>query len=244
MIRLLFLPLVAASIFASIWLLPQSGSVAQSAIRLDLPSDLKPWWRLQKVQPTEKEVNILAKDTDFSKAVCIAPQPGRYSTNGQPIGQRLDLSIVLSGADINNSIHRPERCMPAQGHQIYDARVGSIRTAAGHDLPVRVLLSLQTVRINGPNGPRDHQLHCVTYYFFVGQHDVTRDHLKRTLIDMRDRIMRGQDQRWAYVSTSMWFDDTGANNLPTRESAEKEIRQFLAELADRNIDWNALKRAK
>jgi hypothetical protein len=244
MIRLLLLPLVALSIFASIWLLPQSGSVAPSAIRLDLPPDLAPWWRLQKIQPTEKEVNILAKDTDFSKAVCIAPQPGRYAANGQPLGQRLDLSIVLSGADINNSIHRPERCMPAQGHQIYEASGSSISTPNGHELPARVLKSLQTVQFKGPDGPRDQQLNCLTYYFFVGQHDITRDHLKRTLIDMRDRILRGQDQRWAYVSASMWFDDTGANNLPTRHTAEKEIRQFLAELADRNLNWEALKRHK
>src|SRR5687768_4477265 len=104
MIRPFLLPLFAGAAMASVWLLPQSGSVAQSAIRLDLPPDLAPWWRLQKIQPTEKEVAILAKDTDFSKAICIAPQPGRYQADGQPMRQRLDLSIVLSGADINNSI--------------------------------------------------------------------------------------------------------------------------------------------
>lgn len=235
MIRALLLPVLLGATLASIWLLPESGRVAESAIRLGLPDELPPW-RLNKVQPSEKEVKVLAKDTDFSKAVCIAPQPGRYDSAGRPFGQRLDLSIVLSGADINNSIHRPERCMPAQGHQIYDSRDSSLTTPGGRRLPVRVLTSTQAVQAGG----RSLQLHCLTYYFFVGRRAITADHLQRTWIDMRDRVLRGQDQRWAYISVSMWFDDAGTHGLPSREAAEKEIRQFLAELADRNIAWGEI----
>ncbi|HEY8962383.1 MAG TPA: exosortase-associated EpsI family protein [Luteolibacter sp.] len=242
MIRSFLLPLFAAGAMASVWLLPQSGSVAPSAIQLELPPDLAPWWRLQKIQPSEKEVAILAKDTDFSKALCIAPQPGRYQADGQPMRQRLDLSIVLSGSDINNSIHRPERCMPAQGHQIYQSTATLLKTPEGHQLPAKILRSLQTVQVGNPEEKRALQFNCVTFYFFVGQHSITNDHLKRTFIDMRDRILRGQDQRWAYVSASMWFDDTEANNLPTRESAEKQIRQLLESLADQNVDWSAVRR--
>lgn len=242
MIRPFLLPLFAGAAMASVWLLPQSGSVAQSAIRLDLPPDLAPWWRLQKIQPTEKEVAILAKDTDFSKAICIAPQPGRYQADGQPMRQRLDLSIVLSGSDINNSIHRPERCMPAQGHQIYQSTPTLLKTPDGHELPAKILRSLQTVQMGSAEEKRTLQLNCVTFYFFVGQHTIINDHLKRTFIDMRDRVIRGQDQRWAYVSASMWFDDAEANGLPTREAAEKQIRQFLESLADQNVDWSAVRR--
>ena len=50
----------------------------------------------------------------------------------------------------------------------------------------------------------------------------------------------GQDQRWAYVSASRWFSDTGEAGLDSRETAEKEIRQFLGNLADRNIDWQKI----
>ena len=28
----------------------------------------------------------------------------------------VEISIVYSGADMNSSIHRPERCLPSQGH--------------------------------------------------------------------------------------------------------------------------------
>jgi hypothetical protein len=242
MIRPLLLPVFAIAAMASVKFLPQSGSVAPSAIQLELPPDLAPWWRLHKIQPTEREVAILAKDTDFSKAICVAPQPGRYQADGQPMRQRLDLSVVLSGSDINNSIHRPERCMPAQGHQIYQSTSTTLKAPDGHELPAKILRSVQTVEMGKAGEKRSVQFNCVTFYFFVGQHAITDDHLKRTLIDMRDRVIRGQDQRWAYVSASMWFDDTEANNLPTREMAEKQIRQFLESLADQNIDWSAIRR--
>ncbi|MGC4016755.1 MAG: hypothetical protein QM755_19905 [Luteolibacter sp.] len=68
---------------------------------------------------------------------------------------------------------------------------------------------------------------------------------------MGDRIFHGQDQRWAYVSVSMWFSEKDGTNgfrdsnghavvFPSREDAEKKIRQFLGNLADRNIDWQQM----
>jgi hypothetical protein len=37
------------------------------------------------------------------------------------IGDQVLVSIVLSGHDLDNSIHRPERCLPAQGWTIVDS---------------------------------------------------------------------------------------------------------------------------
>lgn len=236
--RAWLLPIFTAVSLSSIFFLPKAGSVAQSAISMKLPENLAEW-RFKIIPASEKEIQILAKDTDFSKAICVAPIPGAYNDLGQPIGQRIDLSVVLSGADINNSIHRPERCMPAQGHQIYDTKSDTLDTPSGQKLPVRILTSMQTIPLDA-EGKKTASFHCVTYYFFVGQHRITDDHLKRTLIDMADRVLRGQDQRWAYVSASMWFSDTGEHGLTSRASAEKEIRQFLGNLADRNIDWQQI----
>jgi hypothetical protein len=151
--------------------------------------------------------------------------------------KQIDLSIVLSGTDINNSIHRPERCMPSQGHQIYDAKSDLLKTAAGKTFPVRNLTSLQVVPLKSGESLK---LNCVTFYFFIGQKEITEDHLRRTFIDMRDRLLRGQDQRWAYVSASMWFSEAGEYGLTSRDNAEKEIRQFLSDLADNNIDWEQI----
>ena len=233
--RHLVLPLALGGVMATVLLLPSAGKIAESAIQMELPVKLGEW-QFQTSQASKKEVDILAKDTTFSKAVCLAPIPGSFAANGQPNAKRIDLSVVLSGTDINNSIHRPERCMPSQGHQIYSSRSGSVDTSVGHSFPIRELTSSQTLPLD-EKGEKTISLDCLTAYFFVGEKTITEDHLRRTFIDMKDRLIRGQDQRWAYVSASMWFSDKGEHGLPSRESAEKEIRQFLSDLADRNIDW-------
>jgi hypothetical protein len=236
MIRSLLLPAALGTVMCGVFFLPKSGDPAESAISMTLPDTLG-HWRLKKAPASEAEVRILAKDTDFSKAVCLAPIPGQYADDGRQMAQRLDVSIVLSGIDINNSIHRPERCMPAQGHQIYDDLSSTVTMKDGRTFPARRLTSVQTLTMADE---KELKLHCLTYYFFVGQHVITDDHLKRTLVDMEDRIVRGQDQRWAYVSASMWFSEKGELGLQPIETVDKEIRQFLGNLAESNIDWEKI----
>lgn len=236
------LPLVLGAVMSSVFLMPKAGKIAESAIRMNLPEKLGEW-EFEVTQASTKEVATLDKETEFSKAICHAPIPYSYQTDGTRNQKRIELSVVLSGTDINNSIHRPERCMPSQGHQIYDAKSDFLNTTRGRTFPIRDLTSLQVVPLD-PKGEKTARFNCVTVYFFVGQHQITENHLRRTFIDMRDRLLRGQDQRWAYVSASMWFSETGDGSLPTRAGAEKEIRQFLADLADRNIDWQEIAGAR
>ena len=236
MTRPILLPVLLGGAMLTVFLLPKVGKIAESAVRMSLPDQLGEW-EFEKGQASNKEVRILDKETQFSKAVCRAPIPYSYQSNGMRNLKQIDLSIVLSGTDINNSIHRPERCMPSQGHQIYDAKSDLLKTAAGKTFPVRNLTSLQVVPLKSGESLK---LNCVTFYFFIGQKEITEDHLRRTFIDMRDRLLRGQDQRWAYVSASMWFSEAGEYGLTSRDNAEKEIRQFLSDLADNNIDWEQI----
>lgn len=236
MTRPILLPVLLGGAMLTVFLLPKVGKIAESAVRMSLPDKLGEW-EFEKGQASDKEVDILDKETQFSKAVCRAPIPYSYQSNGMRNLKQIDLSIVLSGTDINNSIHRPERCMPSQGHQIYDAKSDLLKTAAGKTFPVRNLTSLQVVPLKSGESLK---LNCVTFYFFIGQKEITEDHLRRTFIDMRDRLLRGQDQRWAYVSASMWFSEAGEYGLTSRDNAEKEIRQFLSDLADNNIDWEQI----
>lgn len=236
MTRPILLPVLLGGAMLTVFLLPKVGKIAESAVRMSLPDKLGEW-EFEKGQASDKEVDILDKETQFSKAVCRAPIPYSYQSNGMRNLKQIDLSIVLSGTDINNSIHRPERCMPSQGHQIYDAKSDLLKTAAGKTFPVRNLTSLQVVPLKSGESLK---LNCVTFYFFIGQKEITEDHLRRTFIDMRDRLLRGQDQRWAYVSASMWFSEAGEYGLTSRNNAEKEIRQFLSDLADNNIDWEQI----
>lgn len=232
----LVLPVFLAAALGSIYFLPTAGEVAQSAIRMDLPHD-QGEWRFEEQLASEAEKETLAKDTEFSKAICLQPRPGQYYQNGKNVEDRVDLSVVLSGSDINNSIHRPERCMPAQGHNILSSTDRSIKLDNGRTIEVKRLHSVQTLPTNEER-TKFVELNCVTYYFFVGHDRITNDHLGRTFVDMKDRLLKGMDQRWAYVSTSMWFGEL----VGLKEAdAEKKLTDFVKHFSEDQIDWDQVK---
>lgn len=232
----LILPVFAVVCLGSIYFLPNAGEVAQSAIRMDLPF-LQGDWRFEEQLASDAEKEILAKDTEFSKAVCFKPRPGQYDQNGNFVKDRVDLSVVLSGADINNSIHRPERCMPAQGHNILSSSDRSIKLDNGRTIKVKRLSSMQSLPTNEER-TKFVELDCITYYFFVGHDRITNDHLGRTFVDMKDRLLKGMDQRWAYVSTSMWFGDM----FGLKEAdAEITLTNFVKRFSEEQIDWDQVK---
>lgn len=236
----LVLPLCLSLGMGAIYLLPNVGAVAGTAIRMDLPTDYDDWV-FQHQEPSEKEIGALARDTEFSKANCFRRRPHEFLENGSPNFDRLDLSIVLSGADINNSIHRPERCMPAQGHTILSGSDIPIRLADGRSFTARRLISTQHVPTSSDR-KSGVDLSCVTYYFFVGHDRIAHGHYERTILDMKDRLVRGMDQRWAYVSVSMWFGKMPWN--PTVEISEAEadakVADFLRSWSSEQIDWNKI----
>ncbi len=235
--KLMILPAMLAVGLGSIYFLPQAGSVANTAIKMELP-DSEGGWSFRKTPPSKEELEALAKDTEFSKAICLSPRPGEMTVDGLYIPDRLDLSIVLSGYDLNNSIHRPERCMPAQGHTILSGSDVPIKLANGRTLTVRRLISTQKIPLT-EDRKTSQDLKCVTYYFFVGHDSVAHDHLQRTFVDMKDRLVRGMDQRWAYASVSMWF-----GKLPwiepevSQEEADGKVTKFLTEFAETQINWD------
>lgn len=237
---LILLPIVLAGLLSTVHLLPDGGDMATSAVSMELPQGIGSW-QMRTIPATADEISVLADDTSFAKAICLSPRPGEYDlATGRSIPDRIDLSIVLSGHDINNSIHRPERCMPAQGHLISETEDFEIELKNGRKFEVRRLLSVQSMPTNKERTEYV-SYNCITYYFFVGHTQITQDHLKRTLLDMKDRLVHGMDQRWAYVSASMWY-----GKIPwieeelTYEEADAKLREFLVNLTDEQIDWNMI----
>ncbi len=74
-------------------------------------------WTGQEAPVSTEELAGLAPDTQFAR---------QWYTD--LAGDRIYVSIVLSGADMANSIHRPERCLVAQGWT-----VDSLASCAGPD---------------------------------------------------------------------------------------------------------------
>ncbi|MBR5875602.1 MAG: exosortase-associated EpsI family protein [Akkermansia sp.] len=226
-------PVVLAVILSLVYLLPMNTALQESAISPHLPygTELAGWFG-EKTQASKEERGTLAADTIFSKGIYqrCSLQTGS-STNGVfRYGAPVSVSIVYSGSDMNSSIHRPERCLPAQGHQELRAEDRNLKLANGKNITFCRLQSYTLPEKKG-QAPLQH----IHYYVFIGHDRICHTHMGRTLYDIWDRISKGRAQRWAYLQVgSHW----GGNSGLTEADAESALLELLSELAARQINWN------
>lgn len=231
------------------WLMPKRATVAPSSLsttEIDMEGKCPPLslgeWKGFKTYASDKEREILASDTNFIKARYTSKDfPILVSVDDRRFENVISLSIVISGHDINNSIHRPERCLVAQGHQEMLSLPNQITTPQGHALEVRRITSKAVFPLDEKE-PANLQRGFLSYYYFVGHKRITSSHWTRTFMDMEDRLMTGTDQQWSFVMVSA-AHDLGATLEETeakRDAIDKKIRQFLGELTDRIVDWEQL----
>ena len=231
--RLYILAAFMAVGFSMIWLLPKSESMKLSRLARNLPLQFASM-EGKRVEVTGKELDILAKDTEFERA--------QYINKANPYQPAVEVSVVFSGKDLNNSIHRPERCLRSQGWNFTKERKVVIKGALpdGSDLPFREIVCQQPVKLK--NGKTITTMR-VQYYTFFGHTAITEDHYGRTLQDMKDRLFKGYDQQWAYATFSMpvtqVYADQGLLKGPgvfTLEQTEKMLEDFIRQLSPLVID--------
>lgn len=225
--RLFRVDLMLAAGLSAIFFLPDAPRASPAGIAMKLPIWVGPWLG-EDAEVSQKELDALAKDTQFARKI--------YTSLA---GDKIFVSIVLSGEDMTNSIHRPERCLPAQGW--------SVRTSAARTIPLGTSESLATtrlsnVRVVNTTDNRRLTIQNLTYYWFVGYQQITPSHITRTMIDVHDRILHGYNQRWAYVTVA----GTVTKGIARPERSEPEtaamIEKFVKELAPKlqRPDGNAL----
>lgn len=204
--------------FGTVFLLPHSSKTSPAGIALTLPNVVGVWFGDDQ-QVTQKELDALAKDTQFARKIYTGPER-----------DQILVSIVLSGDDMTNSIHRPERCLPAQGWLVRSSSKRTIRITSGRPLEVTKLQNAQVVETT------DHRrftLNNLNYYWFIGHNDMTASHLTRTGIDLRDRIVSGLSQRWAYVTVAANVTQGIRRPERTEEQTAAMIEDFIRQLAPR-----------
>lgn len=129
-------------------------------------------------------------------------------------------TIVLSGND-RSSIHRPQVCMTAAGHEIVAERVIRI-PLAGRDEPLEVMVLDMAKSYSGSDGvPATYASYYA--YWFVGKDRETASHLVRMFWMGYDRVFRGVSHRWAYIALS------GAR-LPGSEAHLQTVADFASQL--------------
>ena len=121
-------------------------------------------------------------------------------------------SIVLSGDD-RSSIHRPQVCMTASGHEIVRERVIRIPLEERAE-PLEVMVLDMSRPTTGPDGSPAAQ---TTYYayWFVGKDRETASHIARMAWMAYDRVRHGVSHRWAYIALSGGRDPATDAHLQT-----------------------------
>ena len=74
-------------------------------------------------------------------------------------------------------------------------------------------------------------LNNLSYYWFVGSTEMTASHLMRTEIDLRDRILHGYSQRWAYITVAANVSKGWTRPERTEEETTEAVEQFIKDLA-------------
>src|ERR1700730_351216 len=208
--RLASLQLVLLTGLGSVFLIPKDVKIQPAAIDPSLPEFVGNWHGVDQ-SVTQLERDILGPDPQFVR---------KLYTRGT---DQIYVSIVLSGPDMNTSIHRPERCLPAQGWTISDSKTITLPVPSGL-LKTTRLHNIRSVRTD--NG-QVLTLNSVDYYWFVGHSDVTSSHFERTWIYMRDRILKGQNQQWAYVTVTATITKDYKIFGRTEKETDELIRGFI-----------------
>jgi EpsI family protein len=210
--RLVILQLVLFAGLGSAYLVPTQSQQPMGII-MDLPESIGQWSGVSQ-QVSQLEIEGLAPDTAFARRI--------YSN---AFGDQIAVSIVLAGEDPDNSLHRPERCLPAQGWTIVDSRTVTIKAPA---LPTGQLNAtrLRNQRKFEDEKGTSHIVYNLNYYWFVGYKDVTPAHIDRALMDIRDRITKGYNQRWAYVTVASVVTE-GLVKFGRSEAATDQMIQSL-----------------
>jgi hypothetical protein len=167
------------------------------------------------VPVSEAEHLILPKDTEFV----------RKDYRDFPGPDDIFCGIVLSGA-AQQSIHRPEVCLVAQGWNITDQEDIPIRLDSGHLLTVRNLTIKRTEMID--NKP----ITIVRYnmYWFVGEKVTTPYHYMRIFLSSWDRIVHNRAHRWAYVTVAAMITKDLIPNGLTPEQTKAGMIDFIKKI--------------
>ncbi|MBR5879124.1 MAG: exosortase-associated EpsI family protein [Akkermansia sp.] len=229
LLRSLLPPLLTVSILSCVFILPREEELVESSISPDLPlHDALAGWQGRKVQESERERRVLAADTRFSKATYSRVKRVPWEKSLPPV----EISIVYSGRDMNASIHRPERCLPSQGHLNLQGKSDEITLKDGRKLNITRLSS----QVQIP-GEKKQTLNFIHYYIFVGHSNIHHTHLGRTAQDMYDRVAKGYVQRWAYFQAgSYWSPELGIS----KSEADKHIRDLISDLLPGQINWQEM----
>ncbi len=216
--QLVILQVALALGLGTVFFLPQKTALGPAGITLTLPDNVGAW-KGHDAAVSPEELKGLAPDTGFAR---------RFYKDAA--GNEMYVSIVLSGTDMANSIHRPERCLSAQGWTV--ERSDKVKIDVPSAAAPLTVTKLSDEKEFHTDATHTLAFRNLNYYWFIGSHDITASHWKRTFIDVKDRILYGEAQRWAYITVASSVTDNlkpsgGLNSTDTARLVEGFIAQVV-----------------
>jgi EpsI family protein len=228
--RLVFLQLVLIAGLGSAYLVPTESKIQPMGVIMELPESIGQWSGVAQAV-TQGELDQLAPDTSFARKVYV-----------NPFGDQIFVSIVLAGKDPDNSIHRPERCLPAQGWTIIDSRTLAVAAPAVPAGQLKVTRLHNEQKFKDDNGVYQ-PVYNLNYYWFVGYNHLTESHLDRAFTDIRDRLTKGYNQRWAYVTVASNVTEGLVRFGRSEAATDQMLQSFIQGLLPRIIVPSMLAKA-
>jgi hypothetical protein len=172
--------------------IPIPGSVM---MKIDLPERVLDFTSTN-VPESEVELGYFPKDTSYVRRFYRAPD-----------GFGVSAVVILMGAD-RTSIHRPEYCLAGQGWNVDEKTKVSIPLdrREHHELPVMKWVISKQVQM--PDGRRL-EVHGLYVFWFVADNEQTTGNVQLQCYLVRDLLLTGVLQRWAYISYSAYTDQPG-----------------------------------
>lgn len=205
----------------------------------EMPDDVGDWVG-KNVEVSQKEIDVLGAGTEFARKQYVTF--GSFAGKRQKLSSRetgIMLSVVLSGQDMNTSIHRPERCLPTQGWNIASTTEVPINVPGHGAFTVTRLCNTKT-DVDKKTG-KQRTFRVINYYWFVGHTTITGSHFERTFIDMGDRLLSGYNQRWAYIalSANVRTEADPAAQTDVDVTVDEMMREFIAQFAPKAMQKSA-----
>lgn len=209
--------LLLAGGLSAVFALPKQLFFQPVGVSMELPETVGNWFG-RTIEVSELERQVLGKETEFA----------RKTYENISTGDEVQVSIVLAGQDMNTGIHRPERCLPAQGWTIANKSSVLVPLEGRPPQPATRLYDLKT--LSSAEGKPGLIVYNLQYYWFAGHTDVTSSHYERTYIDMRDRLIGGYNQRWAYVTVAATITQNLRKFGRNEEQTDRIIQDFIKEI--------------
>ena len=210
--------LIVAVLAVAIWAVAFHSGVVntdEAGVRMDLPDRVGDWqgadiWHC--VQPAcarmfvgdDAPPSLLCPSCgtplshmNWAEHAALPPDTGlvrKFYVRPYDPAHPLTAAIVLSGDD-RSSIHRPQVCMTAAGHEIDKERYFQIQLDPSR--PPLEICVLDMIK-HDPEGKGAYYSYYA--YWFVGKDRETASHVQRMLWMASDRIFRGVSHRWAYIA--------------------------------------------